>query len=221
MENITLNLEENDYRSVEAFKALRTSLEFSGMENRVLAFTSCTPSEGKSTVSLHIAKSLSDMGKKVLFVDADMRKSMHYSKYGRGKNIQGLSHFLSDQVELKDVLCKTEYEGLSMIFSGPVPPNPAELLSGKKFESFINAAGNHYDYVIVDTPPVGNVIDGAIAGKKCDAIVLVVKANAISRKYVRKTKEQLEQLGCKILGVVLNGVDMKKDKYYGKYYGDY
>ena len=218
MENITLNLAEEDFRSNEAYKSLRTSLEFSGLENRILSFTSCTPGEGKSTVSLHVAKALADAGKKVLYVDADMRKSVHYAKYGMGKKIKGLSHFLSGQAELRDVLCKTEYEGLTMIFAGPVPPNPAELLGGKKFESFLNATKNHYDYVIVDTPPVGSVVDGAIVGKRCDAIVFVIRANEISRKFVKSAKEQLEQLGCKILGVVLNGVDMKQNKYYGKYY---
>lgn len=222
MVEITLKLKDDgDYRSNEAYKSLRTNIEFSGEDNKVLAFTSCTPSEGKSSVSVSIAKSLSETGKSVLFVDADLRKSVLVGRHRVTQEVKGLTHFLSGQAELDEVICKTEEKGLYMIFAGPVPPNPAELLGSKKFAAFIAGAKKHYDYIIIDTPPLGSVIDSAIVAKVCDAAVLVIAANTISYKFARTVKEQLEKSNCKILGVVLNKVDMKQNKYYGKYYGHY
>ena len=221
MIEVTLKLNEEDYRSNEAYKSLRTNIEFAGPENRVLAFTSCTENEGKSSVSLMLAKSLTETGKKVLFIDADLRKSVLFGKQKKAQKIKGLSHLLSGQAELKEVVCNTEYEGLHIIFAGPVPPNPAELAGGKRFESLVEQAREQYDYVIVDTPPLGSVIDAVIIARVCDATVLIVAANTVGYKFAQKVKAQLEQAQCKILGVVLNKVDMKTDRYYGRYYGKY
>ena len=221
MVEIKLNLSDDDYRSNEAYKSLRTNIEFSGVENKVIAITSCTPNEGKSTVSLMLAKSLAEAGKSVLFVDADLRKFVLIGRHRVMQDLKGLSHFLSGQAELNEVLCKTEQAGLYTIFAGPVPPNPAELLGSKRFASFIMSVRKVYDYVIIDTPPLGSVIDSAIVSKNCDAAILVISAGMISYKFARTVKEQLDKAGCKILGVVLNKVDMKSNKYYGKYYGHY
>lgn len=221
MLEITLNLKEEDYRSNESYKSLRTNILFSGVDNKVLAFTSCTQNEGKSSVSLAVAKSLAEAGKKVLFVDADLRKSVLVGRHRIEEDVKGLTHYLSGLAELNEVLCKTEVSGLYMIFAGPVPPNPAELLGGKKFAAFIEGAKKIYDYIIIDTPPLGSVIDSAIVAAVCDAVILVIAANMISYKFARNVKEQLQKSGCKILGVVLNKVDMKQNKYYGKYYGEY
>lgn len=220
MIEINLNLKDDDYRSNEAYKSLRTNILFSGEDNKVLAFTSCTPNEGKSSVSLALAKSLADAGKSVLFVDADLRKSVLVGRHRVTQEVKGLTHYLSGQAELNEVLCKTEESGLYMIFAGPVPPNPAELLGGKKFAAFIAGVRKHYDYVIIDTPPLGNVIDSAIVATVCDAVIMVIAANTISYKFARNVKDQLEKSGCKILGVVLNKVNMKENKYYGNY-GNY
>lgn len=221
MVEIKLNLKEDDYRWNEAYKSLRTNIEFSGVENKVIAVTSCTPSEGKSSVSVSLAKSLAEAGKSVLFVDADLRKSVLVGRHRVTQDVKGLSHFLSGQAELNEVLCKTEESGLYMIFAGPVPPNPAELLGSKRFASFISGVRKIYDYVIIDTPPLGSVIDSAIVSQNCDAAILVIASGMISYKFARMVKEQLEKADCKILGVVLNKVDMKNNKYYGKYYGKY
>lgn len=224
MIDITLNLKMEDYRKNEAFKSLRTNIEFSGVENKVIAITSCTQNEGKSSVSLALAKSIAEAGKTVLFIDADLRKSVLLGRYKIKQEVKGLTHFLSGQAELKEVLCKTEEKGLYMIFAGPVPPNPAELLGGKKFAALIESVRQRYDYVIIDTPPLGSVIDGAIVSGICDAAVLVIAANTISYKFARSVKAQLEKSGCKILGAVLNKVDIRQKKYYGrynKYYGGY
>ena len=193
MQEITLKNLTKDYRSNEAYKTLRTNIEFSGSDKRVIVFTSCTPNEGKSTVSLSLAASLAEGEKRVLFIDADLRKSVMMGRHKITGELNGLSHFLSGQAELKDVICKTQNQGLSVILAGVVPPNPAELLGNHRFEAMLDGARKAYDYVIT----------------------------TISYKFARTVKEQLEKAGCPILGVVLNKVDMKQNKYYGKYYGSY
>ena len=221
MKEIKLDRLTKDYRTNESYKTLRTNIEFSGAENRVIAFTSCTPNEGKSTVSLGIASSLAESGKRVLFIDADLRKSVLVGRYRVNAEVKGLSHFLSGQAEVDEIMYRTQEPGLVMIFAGVVPPNPAELLGNSRFEALITSARKVYDYIIIDTPPLGSVIDSAIVAKNCDASVLVIAANAISYKFARVVKEQMEKSGCPILGVVLNKVNMKQNKYYGKYYGQY
>ncbi|MGN1167488.1 MAG: CpsD/CapB family tyrosine-protein kinase [Lachnospiraceae bacterium] len=221
MQEVVLKNLVKDYRSNEAYKTLRTNIEFAGEEKKVIVFTSCTPSEGKSTVSLSLAASLAEGNKKVLFIDADLRKSILVGRHRVTGEIKGLSHFLSGQSELKDIVMKTQEPGLSIIFAGVVPPNPAELLGNKRFEALLTGARKTYDYVIIDAPPLGSVIDSAVIAKKSDASILVIAANMINHKFASSVKEQLEKSDCPILGVVLNKVDMKRNRYYGKYYGKY
>lgn len=221
MKQIKVNFGEKDYRTEESLKTLRTNIMFSGIENKVIAITSCTPNEGKSTISLSLAKALAEGGKNVLLIDADLRKSILASKIKVNGELKGLSHFLSGMVDANDMMCRTQIEKLVLVPAGIIPPNPSELLGQKRFEALINSARKIYDYIIIDTPPLGSVIDGAVVAKVCDAAVLVVAAGEISYKYARVVKDQLEKSDCHILGVVLNKVDMKKDKYYGKYYGRY
>lgn len=221
MQEVILRNIEQDYRSNEAYKSLRTNIEFSGSDKKVIMFTSCTPNEGKSTVSLSLAMSFVEGGKKVLFIDGDLRKSVLVGRHHVHGEIKGLSHFLSGRVEVSDVIVKTQQEGLFVIFAGIVPPNPAELLGTRRLEALIEGARKAYDYVIIDAPPLGSVIDSAVIARCCDASILVISANTISRKFAKSVKDQLEKTGCPILGVVLNKVDMKQNKYYGKYYGNY
>lgn len=221
MQTVTLKNIAKDYRSNEAYKTLRTNLEFSGSDNKAIVLTSSTPNEGKSTVSLGLALALVESGKRVLFVDADLRKSVLVGRHKVTEEVKGLSHYLSGQADLNDVICRTQEAGLFVIFAGVVPPNPSELLGQKRFAHLIENAKANYDYVIIDAPPLGSVIDAAVISKVCDASVLVVAAKSVSYKFVRTVKEQLEKTGCPILGVVLNKVDMKQNKYYGKYYGNY
>lgn len=213
--------QKQDYFTAEAFKSLRTNLQFSGSDVRVIAFTSCTPGEGKTTVSFLTARAFAESEKKVLYIDADMRKSAVASRYKISKAKFGLSHFLSGQCTLENVLCVTDIPKLHMILAGPFPPNPAELVEGKYMKALIESAKSIYDYIIIDTPPLGSVIDSAIISKYCDGIAMVISANTISYKFAQKVKEQLEVSGCKLLGVILNKVDNKQNGYYGKYYGAY
>ena len=221
MQEIVLKNITKDYRSNEAYKTLRTNIEFSGADNKVIVLTSCTPDEGKSTVSLNLSISLAESGKRVLFIDADLRKSVLTGRHRVMEEVKGLSHFLSGQAEVDEVMYKTQEEGLIVMFAGVVPPNPSELLGQKRFEALISSARKVYDYIIIDAPPLGSVIDAAVIARVCDASVLVTAANAVSYKFARTVKEQLEKTGCPILGVVLNKVDMKQNKYYEKYYGNY
>ncbi|HJB95202.1 MAG TPA: polysaccharide biosynthesis tyrosine autokinase [Candidatus Mediterraneibacter intestinigallinarum] len=221
MQTVTLKNIAKDYRSNEAYKTLRTNLEFSGSDNKAIVLTSSTPNEGKSTVSIGLALALVESGKRVLFVDADLRKSVLVGRHRVTEEVKGLSHYLSGQADLNDVICRTQEAGLFVIFAGVVPPNPSELLGQKRFAHLIENAKANYDYVIIDAPPLGSVIDAAVISKVCDASVLVVAAKSVSYKFVRTVKEQLEKTGCPILGVVLNKVDMKQNKYYEKYYGNY
>lgn len=228
MNQVTVKKEKNNYQIEEAYKSLRANLQFCGDDKKVIAITSCTPNEGKSSVSLQLAISLAESGKNVLFIDADLRKSVLFGSTKVGQQtVKGLTHYLTGQSELQDVVYSTNIPKLYLIYSGPLPPNPAELLGGKNFRSFLKAVRKVYDYVIIDTPPLGNVIDSAVIAEECDGAILVIESGVISYRFAQEVKAQLEKSNCPILGVVLNKVDMQKQAYgkygknYGKYYGDY
>ena len=222
MQNVIIRTTEQlDFRAKEAYKTLRTNLSFAGKDIKVISLTSCTPSEGKSSVSFQLCMSLAESGKKTILVDADMRKSVLRGRYKASREKYGLSHYLSGQAEFDDVCCRTNIENLDIIFAGPVPPNPSELLAGERYETLIELLRWKYDYVIVDTPPLGSVVDGAVASAYCDGAVIVIESGAVSHKFVKSIKEQLDRVGCRVLGCVLNKVDLKKSGYYKKYYGYY
>lgn len=220
MQTINVTIPPIDRRGSEAFKTLRANLQFCGKEIKSIAVTSCTPGEGKSTISLNLAKSLAESGKRVLFIDGDLRKSVLVSRCRVSGAVKGLSHYLSGQAPFTDVVCATNVNNLHMIFAGPVPPNPAELLGSHNFKVVIEKLKTVYEYIIIDTAPLGSVIDGAVIANECDGSVLVLSVNSISRRFAKKVTDQLKMAGCPVLGVILNKVDMK-DSTYGKYYGKY
>lgn len=216
--------EADDYQYNEAMKTLRTNIQFSGTNIRVIMFTSSMPSEGKSETSFHLAASLAQLDKKVLLIDADIRKSVLVSRYQLDRRVDGLSQYLSGQKQKEEVIYETNVPNLSMIFSGPYSPNPAELLEEKLFGSLVEWARGEYDYIVIDTPPMGNLIDGAIIARSCDGAIMVIESGGISYRVLQKVKAQLEKSGCRILGSVLNKVDVRTSSYYyygkyGKYYG--
>lgn len=222
MQQISLDkLSDLDYRANEAYKSLRTNLLFCGKDKKVIMMTSCLPNEGKSSVTMHLCKSLAENGKKVLLIDADLRKSVLVGRYRLGKIILGLSNYLSGQSELDKVICRTDIEGMDIIFAGKVTPNPAELLGGAIFSDLIAEKRDEYDYVVIDTPPLGAVIDAAVIATNCDGAVLVIEDGRINRKLAQSVKVQLQKTECPILGVVLNKVKIDKSGYGGKYYGAY
>ncbi len=222
---LNVNLEkitDMDFKTKEAYKTLRTNVQFCGKEVKVISLTSAVPNEGKSMVAFNLAVSMAESGKKVLFVDADLRKSVLIGRYKINKAIKGLTQFLSGVETLENVKYKTNIEGMDMIISGPVPPNPAELLGNNRFHELIQKTREVYDYVIIDTPPIGQVIDPAIVAQQTDGIIFLVAQANISYKYAQKQIEQLKKSGCRILGAVLNKVDPEgKEGYYGNYYGRY
>lgn len=136
-------------------------------------------------------------------------------------NIKGLSYYLSKQSRLDDVICSTNIDNLHMIYSGPVPPNPAELLGGENFQDMLKMLRQTYDYILIDTPPLGSVIDSAIVAKVSDGAILVIESEVISYRFAREVKMQLEKSNCPILGAILNKVNMTSLGYYGKKYGKY
>lgn len=216
-----VNKEKLDYRTNEAYKSLRTNVQFCGNDVKVISFTSCTPNEGKSSVSFNLANSFAEMGKRVIMVDADLRKSVLLGRYKVKNFDNGLSHYLSGQMDLPDIIAHTDVDGLDVIFSGPFAPNPAELVGSEKMRKMIETLRGAYDYVFIDTPPLGSVIDAALIGRFSDGVIIVIENGAISYRFAQNVKKQLDQGECHIIGTVLNKVPMSKRGYYGHYYGKY
>lgn len=211
----------DDYHYNEAIKTLRTNIQFCGTNIKTIMLTSSLPDEGKSDIAFALASSLAQIGKKAVLIDADIRKSVMVSRYQLDQEVYGLSQYLSGQKSLEHVLYDTNVENLSMVFAGPYSPNPAELLEEELFGRMLLWMREMYEYVIIDTPPMANLIDGAIVARQCDGAVMVVESGTISYRLEQKVKGQLEKSGCRILGVVLNKVNMEKNGYYSKYYGRY
>lgn len=193
----------------EVYRNLRTNIEFTGMENRVIAVTSCAPGDGKSTVSFGIANTFAEAGKKTLFIDADMRKSVLQSRYWIHGIKDGLSAFLSGQRELDEIVYKTDISNLFMIPSGVFPTNPTELLSNERLKDLFTSVKSCFDYVIVDTPPIGSVIDAAVIANICDGTIMVISDNTVRRSEAQAITGQLRKAKANILGTVLNKVNTK------------
>ncbi|HIX38246.1 MAG TPA: CpsD/CapB family tyrosine-protein kinase [Candidatus Blautia pullistercoris] len=211
----------SDYFYEEAIKTLRTNIQFSSKQVKVVLLTSCYPNEGKSDIAFSLSLEMGKAGKRVLLMDADIRKSNFIKRYSVNQTIQGLSQYLSGQVERQWIIYQTNFPNVDMIFAGPLAPNPSELLSDPAFGELLEEKRKEYDYIFIDTPPIGNMIDAAIVAEKSDGAVMVIESEAVSYSVAQKSLSQLERSGCKILGAVLNKVDMKKDKYYSSYYGRY
>ena len=229
MESIELrNIRKHSYTKTESLRALKTNLQFCGDDVKTILFTSSIPDVGKSTVTFDLARSLTESGKSVLLIDTDMRKSVLAGRL-RAKTlekseIQGLSHYLSGQKKLTEVLYATQIPKLFMIFAGPSVPNPTEILEKKYFAELIEFAREQFDYVLIDCAPIGAAIDAAIVAKHCDGAVLVIAQGVANSRMISSVKKQLEASGVRILGAVLNKVKMENNhygKYYGRYYGSY
>lgn len=210
-----------DYFYNEAMKTLRTNIQFAGRDVKTILFTSCFPNEGKSDIAFQLAREIGNMGRKVLLLDADIRKSTYLSRYQVKKNVRGLSQYLSGQTDEEDIRYRTNFENVDMIFAGALAPNPSELLEDEAFPDLIAGLRKEYDYILIDTPPIGSLIDAAIIAKSCDGSILVIESELVSYRMAQKAKDQLEMSGCHVIGAVLNKVDTSREKYYGKYYGKY
>lgn len=214
MGKITIRVPEKDFFVNEANKSLRTNLGFCGKDKKVITFTSYSPGEGKSTTVINLALSLTDINQKVLIIDADLRKSSLMHKLKAVGVQKGLSHYLSRQARVEDVVYETNVKNLDIMFSGPFPPNPAELLGSQLFGMTVTSLKEYYDYILVDTPPIGSVIDAAVVAEKSDGAIIVIESGAISHKLEQDSIKQLEKTGCPILGVILNKVKNIGKAYY-------
>ncbi len=214
---VLTDIRKKDYFYEEAIKTLRTNIQFTGKNVKTIMFTSCLPNEGKTDVAFQLCQEIGNMGKRVLLFDADMRKSVYINRYRVKQKVNGLSQYLSGQLAKEFLVYQTNFLNVDMIFAGPIAPNPSELLEEDAFRELLAEVRERYDYIIIDTPPVGSVIDAAIIAKESDGAVLVIESERVSYKVAQKAMEQLEKTGCKILGAVLNKVNIEKNKYYGKY----
>ncbi|MBQ9130921.1 MAG: CpsD/CapB family tyrosine-protein kinase [Clostridia bacterium] len=219
---------QNDYRISEAFKTLRTNILFCGADHKVIMVTSCLQSDGKTTVSFGIAKAFADDGQRVLLLDTDLRKSVMARRLLGQDVTLGTTSVLCKNNSFEECLCNTQIPNLDIMFAGVVPPNPVELLGSAVFSDLLAELKERYDIIIVDTPPLGAVIDAAVVAKNCDGSVLVICANTISRHFAKNVLEQLEKSGCPVLGTVLNRVTIHNSRFYkgsyyryGKYYKKY
>lgn len=216
-------LEVDDFFYREAIKKLRANIQFSGKRNKVIMITSVFSGEGKSEVTMHLAGEMANAGKKVLFIDADIRKSVFLDRYDIEGEHPGLSDYLSGQADSEDLIVfPTDVENLDVVLAGHYAPNPAEMLGDEQFETLLEKLSQRYDYIFIDTPPLGQVIDAAIVGQYCQGAVLVLMSGNDSRQEALRVKDQIEKSGCRILGAVLNRVSRGNGSgYYGSKYGKY
>ncbi|VRX55323.1 capsular polysaccharide biosynthesis protein Cps14D [Streptococcus pneumoniae] len=209
-------------KAEENYNALCTNIQLSGDKLKVISVTSVNPGEGKTTTSINIAWSFARAGYKTLLIDGDTRNSVMLGVFKSREKITGLTEFLSGTADLSHGLCDTNIENLFVVQSGSVSPNPTALLQSKNFNDMIETLRKYFDYIIIDTPPIGIVIDAAIITQKCDASILVTATGEANKRDIQKAKQQLKQTGKLFLGVVLNKLDISVNKYgvYGSY-GNY
>lgn len=205
----------------EAYRAIRTNLQFAGAgkQLKTLVFTSAVPGEGKSTTVANLAIVMGQDDKHILLIDCDMRKPVIHRRFGLLN--RGLSNCFAEDLPLKEVIQADVFPNLDVVTSGPVPPNPAELLGSKKMKALLQEAAEAYDYVFLDMPPVLAVTDAALMSSQVDGTVLILGSGDISPDEGKQAKSLLEKVHANILGVILNKVPQHhKSGYYYYYYYD-
>ncbi|HWI52857.1 MAG TPA: CpsD/CapB family tyrosine-protein kinase [Symbiobacteriaceae bacterium] len=204
----------------EAYRVLRTNLQFLGLDEplRTMLVTSATPGEGKSTTVANLAVAFAQTGARVCLVDADLRRPTVAKLFGLD-NWSGLTTALIGQAPLTECLRPTDVPGLSVMTSGPIPPNPAELLGSARMSTLLGQLTDSFDMVLVDSPPVLAVTDAAVLAPKVGGVLMVVRSGNVDHRQVTRAKEAIEAVKAKVLGVVLSAVQPEgRDGYYYYYY---
>jgi capsular exopolysaccharide synthesis family protein len=205
----------------EAYRTLRTNLQFSKADGslQTLMYTSAGPGEGKSTTAANSAVVLAQTGKRVIIVDCDLRKPVQHKIFGVPN--RGVTNVLIENLPVAEVLQETPIRNLKVLTSGPIPPNPSELLGSAKMERLLHKLKDHADYLIIDAPPVIAVTDACVFASKMDGVVLVISVGMVRPEMAQQAKDLLVRAGASLLGVVLNRVEIEKEHaYYYYYYGN-
>jgi tyrosine-protein kinase Etk/Wzc len=204
----------------EAYRTLRTNIQFQKLRNKetTLMVTSSAPKEGKSTTIANLAITMAQMGSKTLLVDTDLRRPVIHTVFNLNKD-KGVTNFLMGKMTFNEIVKPTMVENLSVVTSGPLPPNPSEMLSSEEMEEFVEKSRNNFDLILFDSPPIIAVTDAAILSTKLDGIILVVKAHQTQKTAVERAKNLLDNVNANIVGCLLNSVNI--DKAYGAYYHYY
>lgn len=203
----------------ESYRTLRTNLGFSSVDRpcRSILVTSPNPKEGKSTTAANLAVTLAQAGNRVILVDADLRKPMQHKIFDLG-NLQGLTNCIMQDREPGELVQQAGTENLDVLTSGPIPPNPAELLGSERSSTFWSRLLESYEYAIVDAPPVLAVTDAAILANLLEGVILVVRSGSTRNDLAKKALEQLNKANARIIGTVLNGLNMNSSDYQYYYY---
>ena len=213
----------NDPKSVisEQYREIRTNIEYSNVDQntKTILVTSSDKNEGKTTTVSNLAVSFANLNKKVLLIDCDLRNASIHKMF-KINNIYGLTDILAKDRAVDKCIQKTELENLYVLTAGAIPPNPAEILSSDKMKNLIEDLKNIYDYIFIDTPPIGLVTDAGALSSFIDGVVLVVKSESVEKKYLEETKKKLDAVDARILGAILNSYKSEqKDYNYYSYYG--
>jgi len=206
------------FATSEAIKMLRANIQFSGYKIKAVSVISFHPNEGKSFISYELALSLAEQGKKTIYVDCDLRKSVMQARLKISTHLSNLTEYLCGNKTADEIIYDTENPCLSMIFAGIGSPNPSELLSEDLFDELCAKLKDEYDYIVFDTTPIGSVIDGAIVSQKCNGTVIVIESGGTDRSDAIRMKNQLETANANVLGVVVNKVGIGNSGYYYPYY---
>jgi capsular exopolysaccharide synthesis family protein len=199
--------------SSEAYRKLRTNIQFSSIDSQIqtIMIASASSGEGKTTTIGNLAVTYAQEGKKVLLMDTDLRKPAVHLMFNVPNHV-GLTSVLSSQYQVTEVLRETGVEGLHVLSSGPIPPNPSEMIGSRKMTALLEDLKEAYDVILFDTPPVLTVTDALIISSLCDGVILVVNAGKVKKDLVKKAKAHLEHVNARILGAVLNNVQVPKSR---------
>ncbi|MGF0108101.1 CpsD/CapB family tyrosine-protein kinase [Clostridium sp. SGI.024] len=205
--------------AAESYRTLRTNIQYSSFdkEYKVIVITSSEPGEGKSTTAGNLALCMAQGDKKVILVDCDLRGPSIHKKF-KVSNLAGLSDVIIGKSDLSKVMHRYN-KNLVLLTSGKIPPNPSEMLSSKSMENLLEKLRENFDYVILDTPPVQAVTDSQILSTKADGTILVVRAERTKKESVNNAINLLKKVNANIIGTVLNGTDLSRNKYQ-YYYGE-